>query len=65
MGITAVLTYGLLMFQGRGFRPTELIIGTLVAAIALCYLVEMVIAPVDWAAVGLGSVIPVCPTLVR
>jgi manganese transport protein len=47
--------------EGRGFRPTELIIGTLVASIALCYLVEMVIAPVDWAAVGLGSVVPSLP----
>jgi Mn2+/Fe2+ NRAMP family transporter len=52
MGVTAVLTYGLLMFDGRGFRPIELIIGALVAAIALCYLVEMVIAPIDWAAAG-------------
>ena len=61
MGVTGVLTYGILMFEGRGFRPTELIIGTLVAAIALCYLVEMVIAPVDWAAAGLGSVVPSLP----
>ena len=58
MGVTGVLTYGLLMFEGRGFRPTELIIGSLVAAIAVCYLVEMVIAPVNWAAAGLGSVVP-------
>ena len=61
MGVTGVLTYGILMFEGRGFRPTELIIGMLVAAIALCYLVEMVIAPVDWAAAGLGSVVPRLP----
>jgi len=61
MGITAVLVYGLLMFERRGFRPTELIIGLLVAAIALCYLVEMVIAPVDWTAAGLGSVFPRLP----
>jgi manganese transport protein len=61
MGVTAVLTYGLLMFDGRGFRPIELIIGALVAAIALCYLVEMVIAPIDWAAAGLGSVVPSLP----
>src|ERR1700722_1863650 len=61
MGITGVLTYGLLMFESRGFRPTELIIGSLVAAIALCYLVEMVIAPIDWAAAGLGSVVPRLP----
>jgi manganese transport protein len=61
MGITAVLVYGLLMFDRHGFRPVELIIGSLVAAIALCYLVEMVIAPVDWTAAGLGSVIPRLP----
>src|ERR1700688_2589584 len=61
MGVTGVLTYGILMFDSRGFRPTELIIGALVAAIALCYLVEMVIAPVDWAAAGLGSVGPRLP----
>ncbi len=61
MGITAVVTYGILMFERGGFRPTELIIGSLVGAIALCYLVEMVLAPVDWAAAGLGSVIPRLP----
>ena len=61
MGVTAVLTYGILMFEGRGFRPIELIIGALVAAISLCYLVEMFIAPVDWAAAGLGSVVPRLP----
>jgi manganese transport protein len=60
MGVTAVLTYGLLMFEGRGFRPIELIIGALVAAIALCYLVEMFI-PIDWAAAGAGSVLPRLP----
>jgi manganese transport protein len=61
MGVTGVLTYGILMFEGRGFRPTELIIGSLVATIAVCYLVEMVIAPVNWAAAGLGAVTPRLP----
>jgi len=61
MGVTAVLVYGILMFEGRGFRPVELIIGSLVAAIALCYLVETVMAPVDWAAAGVGSVVPRLP----
>jgi manganese transport protein len=61
MGVTAVLTYGLLMFEGRGFRPIELIIGALVAAIALCYLAEMFIAPIDWGAAGVGSVVPLLP----
>ena len=61
MGVTAVLTYGILMFEGRGFRPIEIIIGALVAAIALCYLAEMFIAPVDWGAAGFGSVVPQLP----
>jgi manganese transport protein len=61
MGVTAVLTYGLLMFEGWGFRPIELIIGALVAAIALCYLAEMFIAPIDWGAAGVGSVVPLLP----
>jgi manganese transport protein len=61
MSVIGVLTYGLLMFEGRGFRPIELIIGALVATIAVCYLVEMVIAPINWAAAGLGSVVPRLP----
>src|SRR6266571_975956 len=47
MVVTAVVTYGILLFEGYGFRPIELIIGALVSLIALCYLVEMFIAPVD------------------
>ena len=61
MGIAAVLTYGILTFQGRGFRPIEIIIGALIMAIALCYLAEMFIAPVDWRAAGLGTVVPQFP----
>ncbi len=61
MGITAAVTYGLLLFEKRGFRPMELIIGALVAVIGLCYLVELVIAPVDWGAASLGSVVPHIP----
>ncbi|MFD3245298.1 Nramp family divalent metal transporter [Rahnella aquatilis] len=61
MGITALVTCGLLMVEKRGFRPIELMIGGLVAVIALCYLVEMFIAPVDWAAAGLGMVTPQLP----
>ena len=61
MGITAVITYALLMVEKRGFRPIELMIGGLVAVIALCYLVEMFIVPVDWAAAGLGMITPQLP----
>jgi manganese transport protein len=58
MFVTAILTYGLLMFQNLGFRPIELIIGSMVSIIALCYLVEMFIVPIDWGAAAVHSVVP-------
>src|SRR5216683_281148 len=58
MIVTGILTYGILMFERFGFRPFELIIGALVGVIALCYLVEIFIAPVDWRAVAVHSVLP-------
>jgi manganese transport protein len=61
MGVTAVLTYGILIFEARGFRPIELIIGALVAAVALCYLIQMFIVPIDWGAAAFGSVVPQLP----
>jgi len=60
MVVTAVVTYGILMFEGFGFRPIELIIGSMVGLIGLCYLVEMFIAPVDWAA-ATHAVVPQIP----
>src|ERR1700690_1361301 len=61
MGVTAVVTYGILMFERSGFRPVELIIGSLVGIIGLCYLIEMFIVPVDWSAAALHSVVPGLP----
>jgi manganese transport protein len=58
MIVTAILTYGVLLFESRGFRPVELIISSFVATIALCYLIEMFIAPVDWASAALHTVTP-------
>ena len=52
MAVTAVVTYGILLFEGRGFRPMELIIGGLVVVIGLCYVIEMFIAPVSWGEAG-------------
>jgi manganese transport protein len=49
------------MFEQLGFRPLELIIGNLVAIIALCYLIEMFIAPVEWRAAALHTVLPQIP----
>jgi manganese transport protein len=61
MGVTAVLTYGLLVAGGRGFRRMEVIIGAMVAAISICYLVELFVAPVDWGAAAIGTIAPQIP----
>nr|WP_127104645.1 Nramp family divalent metal transporter [Pararhodobacter zhoushanensis] len=58
---TAVITYAILMVEQRGFRPMELVIGTFVAIIGLCYLAEMLIAPVDWGGALTGLVTPGLP----
>src|SRR5712671_5912719 len=58
MAVTAVIVYGVLMLDRFGFRPIELIIGSLVAVIGLCYLAEMFIAPIDWRSAALHIVLP-------
>jgi manganese transport protein len=58
MVVTAIVTYGLLMCEAYGFRPLELIIGSIVGLICLCYLVEMFIVPVDWASAVFHTVVP-------
>jgi manganese transport protein len=61
MIVTAIITYGILTLERSGFRPVELLIGSLVAIIALCYLAEMFLAPVDWHAALFGTVTPDLP----
>ncbi|WP_372841056.1 Nramp family divalent metal transporter [Phaeovulum sp.] len=61
MVVTAIVTYGILMFEARGFRPIELIIGALVAVIGLCYLIEIIIAPIAWGDAAMGMVTPQLP----
>src|ERR1700730_18221600 len=58
MIVTGVIVYAILMFERFGFRPVELIIANLVAIIALCYLIEMFIAPIDWRSAALHTVLP-------
>lgn len=62
MAVTAAVTYALLLLDRRGFRPMELAIGGLVAVIALCYLVEVLVAPVQWGQAALHSVVPALPS---
>jgi manganese transport protein len=61
MAVTACVTYAILMFERSGFRPIELIIAGLIGIIGLCYLIEMFIAPVDWAAAAVHMVVPKIP----
>lgn len=61
MAVTAIVTYGILLFESRGFRPIELIIGALVAVISLCYLIEVFIAPVAWGEAARHTFLPALP----
>lgn len=61
MAVTAVVTYGVLLLERRGFRPMELVIGGLVAIISLCYVTELFIAPVAWGQAALGTILPSIP----
>ena len=58
LGLTLVLTWGLLTLQSRGFRPIELVIAGFVGLIGLCYLVELAIAPPDWRVFAWHAVVP-------
>jgi len=61
MGITAVVTYALLLLEGKGYRRLELTIGALVGVVGLSYLVELFIAPVGWKALGQQIFVPNLP----
>ncbi|NBT32134.1 MAG: divalent metal cation transporter MntH, partial [Rhodobacteraceae bacterium] len=61
MIVTAIVTYGILLFEARGFRPMEIVIGVFVAIIGLCYLLELIIAPIGWGDAFAGMVTPQIP----
>jgi len=60
MVVTGIIVYAILGLERSGFRPIELVIGSLVAVIALCYVIELFISPVDWseAARSLAPTLP-------
>ena len=43
--ITFTATYVMLLMQGRGFRPIEMLIAAFIGVIAVCYLIELFVAP--------------------
>ena len=57
----AIVTYAILVFGGANFRRIELFIGAFVAVIGICYLVELLIAPVNWGAAVHGMLTPRIP----
>jgi manganese transport protein len=58
MVVTGIATFAILSLQRSGFRPTELLIGGLVALIGASYLIELIIVPPDWAAIAFHAVVP-------
>jgi manganese transport protein len=56
--ITFAATYVLLLLQGRGFRPIEMVIAAFIGVIAVCYLIELFVAPPDWRAFAFHAVVP-------
>jgi len=56
--IVAIVTYAILLLQGRGFRPMELLISGFVGVVGISYLIELVIAPPDWAAFAYHTFVP-------
>ncbi len=58
---TGVCVFAILAMQGTGFRGLEVFIGGCALAIAVCYLVETVLAQPDWGQIAYHSVIPTLP----
>jgi manganese transport protein len=56
--VTFAATYILLLMQGRGFRPIEMVIAAFIGVIAVCYLIELFVAPPDWRAFAFHAVVP-------
>src|ERR1700719_4093806 len=56
--ITFAATYVLLLLQGRGFRPIEMVIAAFIGVIAVCYVIELFVAPPNWSAFAFHAVVP-------
>ena len=61
MILTGLVTYAILLFERKGFRPLEIIIGALAGVIALSYVAELFVAPVQWRMAALGTISPQLP----
>lgn len=61
LAATGVLTFAILALDRRGMRPLEIAIALLVAVVSVSYLAELAIAPPDWQAALVHSVVPRLP----
>jgi manganese transport protein len=58
LALTGAATFAILALDRRGFRPLEIAIAVLVAVVSASYLAELAIAPPDWHAALVHSVVP-------
>jgi manganese transport protein len=56
--VAGAATFVILLMQSKGFRPIEGLITALVGVIAVCYVVETVLARPDWGQVAYHSFVP-------
>jgi manganese transport protein len=56
--LTGIATFVILGLERKGFRPLEAVISSLVGIVALCYVIEIVIAQPDWGQVLFHAVVP-------
>lgn len=56
--ITFGATYTMLLLQGRGFRPLEMLIAAFIAVIVVCYVIELFVAPPNWRLFAYHAVVP-------
>jgi manganese transport protein len=61
MAATAAITYAILLLERSGFRRMEIAIGAMVGTIGLCYLLEVLVAPISWGGVAAGASLPRLP----
>lgn len=56
--VTGIVTYAILALHRYGLRTMEAVIGSLVGVIAVCYVVETLLAKPNWNAVAYHAVVP-------
>ena len=56
--LTAVATFGILIFERFGFRPMESIIASFLGVIALSYLLEIILGKPSWGLIGYHIITP-------